>query len=141
MATRTGFHDEPVGYKGHGAPTPYLGGAAVVGAFALAGLTVGGELSRLSPIVAFTFGLWCLGTIDDRITLSPRLRLTVEFGVASALWALDLGWSVSGLPLVDLVITNLWVVGLVNAFNLMDNMDGAAATVAGSPLSPLPRSR
>ena len=131
VATRTGFHDNPVGYKGHGTPTPYLGGAAVVAAFALAGLTVGGGLSRLSPIVAFAFGLWCLGTIDDRRTLSPRVRLGVEFGAASALWALDLGWSVSGLPVVDLVITNLWVVGLVNAFNLMDNMDGAAATVGG----------
>ncbi len=131
VATRTGFHDKPVGYKGHRAPTPYLGGAAVVAAFALAGLTVGGELARLTPIVAFAFVLWCLGTLDDKIALSPRIRLTIEFGVASALWALDLGWSVSGVPLVDLLITNVWIVGLANAFNLMDNMDGAAATVGG----------
>jgi len=129
VATRTGFHDKPVGYKGHKAATPYLGGAAVVMAFLIGGVTLGGELSRLGPIVIIAFGFWCLGTLDDKVNLSPQLRLTVGFGAASALWALDLGWSVTGSPALDLLLTNLWVVGLVNAFNLMDNMDGAAATV------------
>src|SRR5680860_309943 len=131
VATRTGFHDRPVGYKGHKAPTPYLGGAAVVAAFVLAGLTVGGELSRLSPIVGLAFAMWCLGTLDDRIALSPKIRLTVEFAAASTLWAAGLGWSLFDVAPLDLLITNLWVVGLVNAFNLMDNMDGVAATVGG----------
>jgi len=129
VAERTGFHDKPVGYKGHRNSTPYLGGAAVMAAFLVAGLTVGGELSRLSPIAGFAFGMWCLGTIDDRWPLSPRFRLTVEFAAASALWALDLGWSAFDSAAIDLIVTNLWVVGLMNAFNLMDNMDGAAATV------------
>ena len=87
VAARTGFHDRPIGYKGHARPTPYLGGAAVVIAFLLAGFTAGGELARLSPIVACTFAVWCLGTTDDKVNLSPLLRLAVEFGVASALWA------------------------------------------------------
>nr|MBA3437156.1 hypothetical protein [Thermoleophilaceae bacterium] len=129
VAERTGFHDKPVGYKGHRAPTPYLGGAAVVAAFLLAGLIAGGELSRLSPIVVCAFGMWCLGTLDDRIALSPSLRLTAGFAAASALWAFGLGWSVFDAAVPDLILTNLWVVGLANAFNLMDNMDGAAATV------------
>lgn len=129
VAERTGFHDKPVGYKGHRAPTPYLGGAAVVVGFLLAGLIVGGELSRLSPIVVCAFGVWALGTLDDRIALSPNVRLVVEFGAAASLWAFDLGWSVFGSPVPDLALTMIWVVGLANAFNLMDNMDGAAATV------------
>jgi len=129
VAERTAFQDKPVGYKGHGAPTPYLGGAAVVVAFLLAGLVAGGELSRLSPIVVCAFGMWCLGTLDDRIALSPALRLTAEFAAASSLFVLGLGWSVFDAALPDLMLTNLWVVGLANAFNLMDNMDGAAATV------------
>src|SRR3954451_2907514 len=71
VAGRTGFQDRPVGYKGHAAPTPYLGGAAVVIAFLLAGITAGGELARLSPIVACTFGVWGLGPTDDKVHLSP----------------------------------------------------------------------
>ena len=129
VAARTGFHDHPVGYKGHTASTPYLGGAAVVAAFLLVGLTLGGDIARLSPIVGCTFAVWCLGTLDDKVNLSPAVRLSVEFGVASALWATDLGWSLFGSGLLNLALTNLWVVGLLNAFNLMDNMDGAAAAV------------
>ncbi len=129
VAGRTGFHDRPFGYKGHSSPTPYLGGAAVVTAFLLAGVTLGGEVSRLSPIVICTFGIWCLGTVDDKLNLSPALRLAVEFGAATVLWATGLGWSLFESGALDLLITNLWVVGLLNAFNLMDNMDGAAATV------------
>ncbi len=129
VAERTGFHDKPVGYKGHRTPTPYLGGAAVVAAFLLAGLIAGGELARLSPIVVCAFGMWCLGTLDDRIALSPSVRVTAGFAAASALWTFGLGWSVFDAAVPDLILTNLWVVGLANAFNLMDNMDGAAATV------------
>ena len=45
------------------------------------------------------------------------------------LWALGLGWNVFPGDVADFALTMVWVVGLVNAFNLMDNMDGAAATV------------
>ena len=130
VASRTGFHDRPFGYKGHSTPTPYLGGAAVVAAFLLAGVTLGGDgFARLSPIVACAFGLWCLGTVDDKLGLSPGLRMLVEVGAAGVLWAAGLGWSVFDSAGLDMMVTLLWVVGLVNAFNLMDNMDGAAATV------------
>ena len=123
------FHDRPAGYKGHAAPTPYLGGAAVLIGFLLAALTLGAELDRLGPIVGGAAALWALGTIDDRRALSPGLRLVVEAGIAAALWVQGLGWSVFGSDALDLAASVIWVVALVNAFNLMDNMDGAASTV------------
>jgi UDP-GlcNAc:undecaprenyl-phosphate GlcNAc-1-phosphate transferase len=129
VAGRMNFHDRPVGYKGHLAPTPYLGGAAVIAGFLLAALTLGGELDRLGPIIGGAAALWLLGTVDDRRPLSPRFRLVVEAAVGAALWLSGLGWSVFGSDALDLVASIVWVVGLVNAFNLMDNMDGAAGTV------------
>jgi UDP-GlcNAc:undecaprenyl-phosphate GlcNAc-1-phosphate transferase len=129
VATRTDFRDHPSGHKAHTAPTPYLGGAAVLGGFLLGAVTVGDEVGRLAPIVAGTMVLWILGTLDDRIDVSPAVRLTVEVAAAAGLWALDLGWSVAGGDALNLLLTVTWVVGLVNAFNLMDNADGAAATV------------
>jgi UDP-GlcNAc:undecaprenyl-phosphate/decaprenyl-phosphate GlcNAc-1-phosphate transferase len=130
LAGRTNFHDQPVGYKGHGRPTPYLGGAAVLGGFLLAAALVGGEFARLSPIVVSTCALWALGTLDDRVGLAAWPRLTAECVAAIVLWSTGLGWNVFPGDAADLALTVLWVVGLVNAFNLMDNMDGAAATVA-----------
>jgi UDP-N-acetylmuramyl pentapeptide phosphotransferase/UDP-N-acetylglucosamine-1-phosphate transferase len=56
--------------------------------------------------------------------------VVTEAGFATALWAADLGWNVFDSDAANLALTNAWVIGLTNAFNLMDNMDGAASTVA-----------
>jgi UDP-GlcNAc:undecaprenyl-phosphate/decaprenyl-phosphate GlcNAc-1-phosphate transferase len=129
VATRMDFRDYPLGYKRHSTPTPLLGGTAVVTAFVLAQLIVGSEVGRLAPIVALSFGLWVLGTVDDRVTVSPVVRVLAEGAAATTLWTTGLGWSLFDSGLVNLIVTNLWVIGLVNAFNLMDHADGAAATV------------
>jgi UDP-GlcNAc:undecaprenyl-phosphate/decaprenyl-phosphate GlcNAc-1-phosphate transferase len=130
VAGRINFHDRPVGYKRHARPTPYLGGAAVLGGFLLAAALLGGEFARLSPIVVCTFALWVLGTLDDRVGLAAWPRVTAECVAAIVLWSTGLGWNVLPGDAGDLALTIVWVVGLVNAFNLIDNMDGAAATVA-----------
>jgi UDP-N-acetylmuramyl pentapeptide phosphotransferase/UDP-N-acetylglucosamine-1-phosphate transferase len=130
VAGRTNFHDKPAGYKGHALPTPYLGGAAVLGGFLVAAAAVGGELARLAPIVGCTCALWALGTVDDRLNLPALPRMAAEASLAILLWATDLGWEVLPWDGADLALTVVWVVGLVNAFNLFDNMDGAAATLA-----------
>jgi UDP-N-acetylmuramyl pentapeptide phosphotransferase/UDP-N-acetylglucosamine-1-phosphate transferase/tetratricopeptide (TPR) repeat protein len=130
VAARTNFHDRPVGYKGHSRPTPYLGGVAVLGGFLVAATLLGGEFSRLSPIVGCTCALWALGTLDDRRSLGAWPRVAVECMAAILLWSTGLGWDVFPGDAADLALTLGWVVGLVNAFNLIDNMDGAAATIA-----------
>lgn len=135
LATGVGFFDHPVGYKGHKAPTPYMGGAAVVVAVSLSAALFGQGVGRLWPLLACAVGLCLLGTLDDRVAVPPQYRVLAEVGAAAALWSGDLGWSVSDVPGVDLGLTVVWVVAFVNAFNLMDNMDGAGATaVAGSVL-------
>jgi UDP-GlcNAc:undecaprenyl-phosphate GlcNAc-1-phosphate transferase len=75
--------------------------------------------------------LWVIGTADDRATVSVTLRVAVEVALAVALYYLGHGWRIFHVEPLDLALTILWVVGVVNAFNLMDNMDGAAATAAG----------
>ena len=130
IAGRIGFYDRPVGYKRHARPTPYLGGAAVLGGFLTAAALLQGELERLSPIVLCTCGLWALGTLDDRIGMGAWPRVFAESVAAIVLWSAGLGWNVFPGDAADLAFTIVWVVGLVNAFNLIDNMDGAAATLA-----------
>lgn len=129
LAIRTNFHDHPVGYKGHAVATPYLGGLAVVGGFLAATVSLSGGVGRFWPIVVLAVLLWAVGTVDDRVTVRPLYRVLVTMAAASALWYLDLGVSALSSDLADLVLTNVWLVVMVNAFNLMDNMDGAAATV------------
>lgn len=131
LAVRTSFFDRPAGYKGHGSPTPYLGGTAIIGGL-LAGLAVGGLHSHWAPIVLCAIPVWAMGTVDDRIGLPILLRVGVEVLVGVALIVAGLGWQVFHFAPANDVLTVLWVLGVMNAFNLMDNMDGAAATTAAA---------
>lgn len=129
-ARRFLFYDLPRGYKGHATPTPYLGGAAVMFGFALALLAGAGDLGRTLPVLIGVGGLLVVGTIDDRRTVSPQLRILVELALGALLGADGLGWRLGSGSAVDAGVTAIWVVAVVNAFNLFDNMDGAACTMA-----------
>jgi UDP-GlcNAc:undecaprenyl-phosphate GlcNAc-1-phosphate transferase len=130
IARRTDFLDRPRDYRQHGAPTPLLGGAAVLVAFLLAGLLVAGASGRLLVLLGCAAGLWLLGTIDDRVAVPPVWRLLAEAGAGAALFVAGLGWQTHLPAAGDLTLTVVSVVIAVNAFNLMDNLDGACATVA-----------
>ena len=129
-ARRLSFYDRPAGYKGHLAPTPYLGGAAVMLAFALALLIGAGDASHTAPLLGGVTVLLVVGTIDDRHSLPPSLRAAIEFALGLTLAAVGLGWHLGAGHLVDALVDGVWVVAVVNAFNLFDNMDGAASTMA-----------
>jgi len=129
VAHRTDFLDHPREYRRHDAPTPLLGGAAVLIAFLVAALVVGGGAGRLMALLVCAAVMWLLGTVDDRIAVAPGWRLLAEAGAAVALCRVGLDWQIGRGDGVHVLLTVIWVVGLVNAFNLMDNLDGACATV------------
>src|SRR5436190_11387031 len=129
VATRTGFLDHPVGYKAHRAPTPYLGGVAVFLGFAVAAVSLGHGSGRLAVVLVCGAVMLAVGTLDDRIPVRPRWRVLVEVAGAVALSEAGLGWNVFGSDFANLLLTVAWIVGLVNAFNLLDNLDGATPTV------------
>jgi UDP-GlcNAc:undecaprenyl-phosphate/decaprenyl-phosphate GlcNAc-1-phosphate transferase len=130
IADRLQFHDEPIDYKGHGQPVPYLGGAAVMAGFVLGVLLAAGDWQKTAPLVGGVAVLWAVGTIDDRWTVRPVWRVLVELALGWMVWAAGVGWHLHTGALVDLGVTCAWIVAVVNAFNLFDNMDGAASTMA-----------
>lgn len=130
LAQRFELYDLPGdGYKIHAAPTPYLGGAAILVALmaAVPVLALGDD--RLFLLLGGGIVLWLTGTIDDRRPLSPTLRVLIEAGVGFVLYAAGEHWSLGLGGAVDAVVTAAWVVGVVNAFNLIDNMDGVASVL------------
>jgi UDP-GlcNAc:undecaprenyl-phosphate GlcNAc-1-phosphate transferase len=128
--------DVPGDHKSHTSPVPYLGGVAVLVAFSV---VIGGAAifdsatlgdSELIKVLAIAVGLALLGLIDDLRKLPALLRLVLEIGAGLLVWAFDLGVSFLGSGAFDLALTVLWVVGIVNAFNMIDNMDGLSAGLA-----------
>ncbi len=76
--------------------------------------------------------LMIVGLIDDRHGLGWQLRLGVQFAVAATcvLWQ---GWRLTAfieLPWITWLLSVLWIVALINSFNMLDNMDGLSAGVA-----------
>ena len=128
--------DAPGGHKSHSSPVPYLGGVAIVTAFAVS--VVGASLldsstsgdAELLQVVGIGLGLALMGLLDDLKGLPTLLRLLVEVAAGWLVHALDLGVSFTGSSVLDLAVTVLWVVGLINAFNMMDNMDGLSSGLA-----------
>jgi UDP-GlcNAc:undecaprenyl-phosphate GlcNAc-1-phosphate transferase len=70
-----------------------------------------------------------LGLADDVVTLSKRTRLAAEALAATAVTLTTHAPVVSGVPWLDTTMTVAWIVVLTNSFNLLDNMDAAAASV------------
>ena len=72
-----------------------------------------------------------LGILDDKYNLNWKLRICVQFLLATA--AVCAGWRFTiflDLPIFTAVLSVFWIVGLVNAFNMLDNMNGLSAGVA-----------
>lgn len=90
---------------------------------------------RSGPMLGLMFGgtvLALLGLADDRSTVSPWWRLAIEFGVAAAV-VIGLGFELTAFisaPWLTRTLSVIWIVGVINAFNMLDNMDGLSAGVA-----------
>jgi UDP-GlcNAc:undecaprenyl-phosphate GlcNAc-1-phosphate transferase len=129
VAQRTGFYDVPREYRQHQAPTPLLGGAALLVGWLVGSAASGAFDWKLPVVVGCGVALWLVGTVDDRVAIAPKWRLLVELLAGVVLVLAGLGWHTGAPEAVNVALTLVWIVGLVNAFNLMDNMDGACATV------------
>jgi len=159
-APRWGLIDRPSERKNHGRAVPTGGGLAiwlgVVGPLAAAQLTlwllIAGILpaDRLlpEPLAVHLPGLWqrsahlwallaggtalmIVGLVDDRRGLHWSIRLAAQTLVAVVM--VLLGWRLSlfvELPWLTGTLSVLWIVGLTNSFNMLDNMDGLSAGVA-----------
>ena len=112
-------------------PTPYLGGVAIVLVAAAASPFVRDWRGEAGVIVGCALFLGCVGLLDDLRSLPPAPRLAAEAFAGFAAAATGARVDVFGGP-IDWVLTGEWLVGITNAFNLVDNLDGAAAGIATS---------
>ena len=136
MAIRRGRVAQPREDRWHTKPTALMGGVAIVAAFYLATmaamffLPVADSLSRYLPLLICALLVFLLGLADDFYHLSPQSKLVGQIVIASALvfFGFEIDWFVS--YTFNMFFSVLWIVGITNAYNLLDNMDGLAAGIA-----------
>ncbi len=120
----------------HERPTPLVGGIGI-----FAGLTAGLWLAvavgavpltkELSGIYGGVALLFLAGLIDDLRALPPLVKLLLQIAAAVIVLATGTDVQLIHTHLIAWTLAVLWLVGMTNAFNLLDNMDGLAATLAG----------
>ena len=135
IAGRVGLVAYPKRDRWHRSPTPLLGGIAIfVGSVPLVVLIAEAVsahmLDRFAALLLGAVLIFALGLIDDLKTLPPYAKLLGQIVAACVLVgslpiARYLPWSVLMVPLMI-----FWIVGVTNAFNLLDNMDGLSSGIA-----------
>jgi len=131
IATRFGIIDRPGPRKGHTEAVPYLGGVAM-----LVGAGTALMLFRpdLWPVLILLALVTAVGLVDDIRYLPVWAKLIGEVVIASSAVALGFSLHLTDSAAVNAVFSVVWMVGLTNSFNLLDNMDGLGATAAAGSL-------
>jgi len=148
LAPGLGWMSAPRGDRWHARPTALMGGVGflpfVLAAGALAyyefarreigEMEVVLNLPRAAVVGASLLGgallLLVVGWIDDRRELRPRTKLMAQLFAASQLIYFGGGTNLTGWPILDVTLSYLWIIGLTNSINLLDNMDGLCAGTA-----------
>jgi len=147
-ATRAGMFDPTDHRKVHTRQVPRVGGIAIFlsVAIALAILALRGGFegvglasSKLAVIVIGGAATFLLGLYDDLRQIRARYKFAVQIAIAIAIFAAGVRIDIIALPLIGqisfnppmaLFFTIFWFVGLTNAFNLIDGLDGLASGAA-----------
>ena len=128
-ARRLRLVDKPGPHKFHIAPVPVLGGIAIWAAIIGSLLIFGGgrEYRELAVIMIGGTLIAIVGLVDDRVDLGPRGKI---FGQIIAMLVVAIGGvsvNIFDTEWLNIGLTVLWGVCVINAINLQDNMDGLAA--------------
>lgn len=150
LAVRAGALDRPDARKIHSKPMPLWGGIGVALSATiafLASLLLFADLSltsrQLSGVIAIVFcslSIMVVGMVDDRFGMAAKVKLAAQIALALILIGAGVEIQFFSLPFMDGVvylngwqsfaISMLWIVGVTNAVNLLDGLDGLVAGVA-----------
>ncbi|MFC1608078.1 glycosyltransferase family 4 protein [Candidatus Latescibacterota bacterium] len=128
IATRLNIVDRPNARKMHQKSTPLLGGIAVFLAFSIGAVSMMWYSFELKGVVYAASLILILGVLDDIFNLSSILRLAVQLIAVFILFyhGLELHFApdFTSYHLLDKILTALWILGITNAVNFLDGMDG-----------------
>ena len=140
LAFAVGLLDRPGGHKTHHGVVPVVGGLGMLLGISFGLLSASLPLGTLHAYLFCVVLLAVIGMLDDRLNLSPRLRLVVEFAaVLPMFFAADirltsfgdlLGTGPLELRGLSLIGTAIVAMAAINCFNMLDGMDGLAGGIS-----------
>ncbi len=136
IAIKTGLVSAPKDNRWHQKETALLGGVSIFCVMTTVWILSSACTSWITfarpylPMMLCATGIFLLGLADDIFNMDPQHKLAGQVVITSILmfFGFRLEWTNS--ETINLVLSLLWIIGITNAFNLLDNMDGLAAGIA-----------
>jgi len=130
LARRLGFIAKPKTDRWHKKPTAMMGGVGIWLAVIITYVTLVPHTGTGWVVAGAASFLFLVGLVDDWLHIKPYQKLIGQ--VIGAAIAVNYGLVLPGTHSlsVDVVITIFWLIGITNAINLLDNMDGLATGIA-----------
>src|SRR3954470_6293286 len=126
VARRLGWVAKPRPDRWHQKPTALFGGIGIFIGFVVAYLIRRpAAMDGDAILVVSATGMFLLGLVDDKIQLKPYTKLIGQIVCATLFTTLGLRLHWIPNPILDHGLTIFWLVGVTNALNLLDNIDGA----------------
>lgn len=132
VARKVGMVAKPRADRWHSKPTALMGGVGIFVAFiANVGVqALRGNLVQGGLLIACSSMMFGLGFVDDIVQLKPYAKLVVQLVAAIILTAFGMTLHWTPWAPVNHAITVFWLIGITNALNLLDNIDGLAGGIA-----------
>ena len=129
IAIKRGFVNKPKEARWNSQPTALMGGIAIFISFAIATLLIAEPKKEIIVLLLGGLVIFILGFLDDLFGTYPIIKLAVQVAVALALANFGIVSKITPYVWLDVPLTVMWIVGLTNALNLLDNMDGLSGGV------------
>lgn len=130
LARRFGIVAKPKADRWHSRPTALLGGVAIAVSTLITCFFFVPLTTQSVTVLIGSFLMFLLGLVDDLVNLKPYQKVIGQLIAASIIVSANLILPWTGYFPVNVLITLFWLVGITNAINLLDNMDGLAAGVS-----------
>ena len=129
VARRSGYVAKPRADRWHQRPTALFGGVGIAVAV-LACAVVFNGIQHEPVLLACGLLAFLIGLSDDFLSLKPSTKLVAQILLASVLLFFDYRVDLFESVTLNSLLTIVWLVGITNAFNLLDNMDGLCGGIA-----------
>src|SRR5580765_7161215 len=130
FARRFNFVAKPKADRWHKKPTAMLGGAAIFLSTVSVYIALAPKTFESLTVITAAAFLFFIGLVDDVINIKPYQKLIGQLFGAVFVVGFGLKLPLTGFELIDIWITVFWIVGITNAINLLDNMDGLAVGIS-----------
>jgi len=128
LAHKKGWVVKPRSDRWHQKTTALMGGIAIFAAYSVAIFTSGLEANL--TLYGVSFIMFATGLVDDLWELKPVVKLLAQIACAFVLIYYGFNFGGGLLEWAGIPLTFIWVIGITNAVNLLDNMDGLAAGIS-----------